>query len=105
MTRICSAAKPRRAKSDRICYNQSVALKVHIATFGCQMNKLDSELVAGELLGDGFESRNINGGFGVKTGQKGGLFEEYRFMICFYPWGIWFIQPRVNKMFQNELDT
>ncbi len=32
-----------------------MAAKVHITTFGCQMNKLDSELVAGELLGDGFE--------------------------------------------------
>ena len=29
--------------------------KIHIATFGCQMNKLDSELVANELIGQGFE--------------------------------------------------
>jgi len=29
-------------------------LKVHIDTFGCQMNKLDSELVLGEMLRNGF---------------------------------------------------
>ena len=30
-------------------------MKVHIRTFGCQMNKLDSELVANELVREGFE--------------------------------------------------
>jgi tRNA-2-methylthio-N6-dimethylallyladenosine synthase len=32
-----------------------MSLKTHIATFGCQMNKLDSELVANELINQGFE--------------------------------------------------
>ncbi len=27
------------------------------------------------------------------------------FLIWFYPIGVWFIQPRVNRIFQNELDT
>jgi tRNA-2-methylthio-N6-dimethylallyladenosine synthase len=33
-----------------------MARKVYIATFGCQMNKLDSELLLGDFLGAGYET-------------------------------------------------
>lgn len=35
--------------------NQTDKLKVHIRTYGCQMNKYDSELLAGILTGSGFQ--------------------------------------------------
>ena len=35
--------------------DMSMAVRLHIRTFGCQMNKLDSELLAGNLMGRGFE--------------------------------------------------
>ena len=38
-----------------------MSLQVHITTFGCQMNKLDSELVANELISQDFEICRDNG--------------------------------------------
>jgi len=38
--------------------NNFCSLKVHIRTYGCQMNKYDSELITGLLSGQGFELTN-----------------------------------------------
>ncbi len=40
---------------------ETSARKLYIETFGCQMNKLDSELVAGQLRAEGFEATEDRG--------------------------------------------